>query len=67
MVLRVGRADASFSVDAHMRVTSTLDEGNAYHSEVLDFELNGGDKGTLCCFIRSGEKCVLCVGRKRVP
>lgn len=40
---------ASFSVDAHMRVICTL-EGSAYHSEVLDFELNEGDKWNFVLF-----------------
>ena len=48
----------------HVRVTGGPDEGNAYHSEVLDFEMNAAARWNIVLPHSNGEKCVLYLGRR---
>lgn len=55
--VEVGRIDHLFSRRwAYERVTGGPDEGNAYHLEVLDFEINAVARWNFVLFHWNGEK-----------
>lgn len=61
-LVEVGRIDKlCFRRCLHEKIVSSPDKGNAYHSEVLDFELNGWAKWNFVLFhLNRGKMYFMC-------